>query len=107
MFLMWQKQFFLAVCIGFLLLNSAYSENYRCGTQLVSRGDLEIQVREKCGKPAEEKVIGYTLKGSRHHSISREREYVIEQWIYGPQRGFYHEIIFEAGRVARITQIKD
>ena len=83
------------------------ADNLRCGTQLVKRGDLAIQVKDKCGEPNSQEVIGYTLKGSRHRHAFREREYVIEQWIYGPRRGFYQEIIFEAGRVHRINQIKE
>ena len=83
------------------------SDSYRCGKKLVNQGDLEIQVRKKCGKPDDQKVIGYTLKGVRHHGSKHEREYLIERWIYGPKRGFYHEIIFEAGRVVRINQIKE
>jgi len=95
--------------LGLVLLVGAVqaSDSYRCGTKLVNQGDLEIQVRKKCGKPDDQKVIGYTLKGIRHHAIKREREYVIERWVYGPKRGFYHEVIFEAGRVVRINQIKE
>lgn len=90
-----------------LFSSVATADSYRCGTKLVNHGDLEIQVRKKCGKPSSQKVIGYTLKGIRHHAVKREREYVIERWVYGPKRGFYHEIIFEAGRVVRINQIKE
>ncbi len=89
-----------------LLVSAAAADSLRCGTQLVSRGDLDIQVREKCGEPDHQKVIGYTLKGRRHYHLVREREYAIEQWVYGPRRGYYQEVIFEAGRVVRINQIR-
>ncbi len=88
----------------------AANDSMRCGTRLVHKGDLAIQVREKCGKPTSTDIIGYTLRRDHHHSTqyptNRRHEYKIEQWIYGPERGFYQEIIFEAGRVKRINNIK-
>jgi hypothetical protein len=78
----------------------------RCGTQLIQTGMLALQVRDKCGDPVSEELIGYTLRvgppGARG-----EREYKIEQWIYGPDQGYYHILIFEAGRLRDIDKSKD
>jgi hypothetical protein len=94
------------LCLGLALPLAA--EAMRCGTKLVQEGDLAIQVREKCGDPVSEEVIGYTLRGGPHYNrVAREREYKVEQWIYGPRQGYYDVLIFEAGRLRDIDKIKD
>lgn len=78
----------------------------RCGTKLVQKGDLALQVREKCGDPASEETIGYTLRGVAP-GFRGEREFKIEQWVYGPDQGYYHILIFEAGRLRDIDKVRD
>ncbi|ARN76263.1 DUF2845 domain-containing protein [Oceanicoccus sagamiensis] len=96
-----------------LLLSFSHSsplqadDTLRCGTRLIQKDDLAIQVREKCGKPVSQEIIGYTLRNEYQYQTNRQREYKIEQWLYGPYRGFYQEIIFEAGKVKQINRIKD
>ena len=82
----------------------------RCGTQLVSEGDLALQVRDKCGEPVSEELIGYTLRpnqiaGSQGPAYARELK--IEQWVYGPDMGYYNVMTFEGGRLKRIERIKN
>jgi len=81
------------------------AEALRCGTRLVTEGELAIQVREKCGDPVSEELIGYTLRGAPP-GLRGEREYKIEQWIYGPDQGYYHVLRFEAGRLRDIDNVK-
>lgn len=104
------KHFFRLVTIGvaseLCLALSAYGDSLRCGTKLVSTGDLVLQVREKCGDPISEDLIGYTLRPARRSGDGNEREYKIEQWVYGPEQGYYHVLTFEAGRLRDIENIK-
>ncbi len=93
--------------LGLLAATDSYADSLRCGTRLVQVDDLAIQVKDKCGQPISKEILGYTLRGSYHYQTTRKREYKIEQWLYGPERGFYHEIIFEAGRVKAINRISD
>lgn len=69
-------------------------------------GDLALQVREKCGDPISEELIGYTLKSWRRRPDNVEREYKIEQWIYGPEQGYYHVLTFEGGRLRDIEDVR-
>jgi hypothetical protein len=78
----------------------------RCGTRLVQEGDIALQVRDKCGDPISEEVIGYIPRGGYYHGISREREFKIEQWVYGPDKGYYHVLIFEGGRLRDIDKVR-
>ena len=82
----------------------------RCGTQLVSEGDLALQVRDKCGDPVSEELIGYTLRPNRiaqSQNAAFERELKIEQWVYGPDMGYYNVMTFEGGRLKKIERIKN
>lgn len=85
---------------------SAHADSWRCGTKLVSPGDLALQVREKCGDPVSEDLIGYTLRPARRGGDGNEREFKIEQWVYGPEQGYYHVLTFEAGRLRDIDNVR-
>ncbi|MBL4827954.1 MAG: DUF2845 domain-containing protein [Spongiibacteraceae bacterium] len=82
------------------------NDSLRCGTRLIQKNTLAVQVRERCGKPLTQEIIGYTLQKRRYANNVLQREFKIEQWLYGPTRGYYNEIIFEGGRVTRINRIK-
>lgn len=90
--------------IGALNALPAYADTWRCGTKLVTLDDLAIQVREKCGDPVSEEVIGYTLRSIYRDGV--QREFKIEQWIYGPEQGYYHVLRFEAGRLRDIDNVR-
>jgi hypothetical protein len=81
------------------------ADTLRCGTKLVHEDDLAIQVREKCGDPISEELIGYRL-GAAPPGLYGQRELKIEQWIYGPEQGYYRVLIFEGGRVRNIDNVK-
>lgn len=84
---------------------SAGADTLRCGTKLVRENDLAIQVREKCGDPISEELIGYRL-GSAPPGLRGERELKIEQWIYGPDQGYYRVLTLEGGRVRDIDNVR-
>ena len=79
----------------------------RCGTRLVQEGDLALQVRDKCGDPISEELIGYTLRSGYDYGSVREREFKVEQWVYGPTKGYYDVLTFEAGRLRKIERIRE
>ena len=81
------------------------ADTLRCGTKLVHEDDLAIQVREKCGDPISEELLGYRL-GAAPPGLYGERELKIEQWIYGPDQGYYRVLIFEGGRVRNIDNVR-
>lgn len=91
---------------GLCLSLSAHADSWRCGTRLVTLGELALQVREKCGDPVSEEVIGYTLRSAHRGGDGTEREYKIEQWVYGPEQGYYHVLKFEAGRLHDIDNVR-
>lgn len=101
------KHFIMLAAFLFISIHAteAGAETLRCGTKLIREDDLAIQVREKCGDPVSEELIGYKL-GAAPPGLRGERELKIEQWIYGPDQGYYHVVIFEGGRVRSIDNVR-
>jgi hypothetical protein len=100
----------IAVSIAVLMGIALPAQALRCGTKLVNEGDLTIQVRDKCGDPVSEELIGYTLRpgfSGADRNVAYEREYKIEQWVYGVEMGYYNVMTFEGGRLKRIERIKE
>jgi hypothetical protein len=96
--------------VMFLLVVAVPAQALRCGTKLVNEGDLALQVRDKCGDPVSEELIGYTLRpgfSSANRNVAYDREYKIEQWVYGIDMGYYNVLTFEGGRLKRIERIKE
>jgi len=101
----------LLIGLVFLSEYALAGDSLRCGTRLVQRNDLAILVLERCGQPLSQEIIGYTLEDNRYanrYSKNRtaQREFKIEQWLYGPQNGYYNEIIFVGGKVREINRIR-
>jgi hypothetical protein len=84
---------FLAVAC---LAGQAQADTLRCGSQLISVGDREFEVQQKCGEPIARNIIGYK------RSVNRREEVQIDEWIYGPNNGMYQYLRFEGGRLLRI-----
>jgi Protein of unknown function (DUF2845) len=87
--------------LTFLLLvglaSQAQADTLRCGSQLISSGDREFEVQQKCGEPTARNLVGYL------RSHNRREEVPIEEWIYGPTSGMYQYLRFEGGRLVQIT----
>lgn len=73
------------------------ADTLRCGSQLISAGDRQFEVQQKCGEPSARNLIGYL------HSPNRREEVSIEEWIYGPTNGMYQYLRFEGGRLVAIN----
>lgn len=78
---------------------------FRCGSELVERGDRKIEVLKKCGEPAsvdewEEIRRLSTIPGLTTSGLEKVR---VEEWTYnfGPQR-FLQIYRFENGEVVEM-----
>jgi hypothetical protein len=79
------------------LASHAQADTMRCGSQLISSGDREFEVQQKCGEPTARNLVGYL------RSPNRREEVPIEEWIYGPSNGMYQYLRFEGGRLVQIN----
>ena len=101
-----------------LALAGGQAFGFRCGTKLISEGDLKARVIAECGEPAnievwEEVRVGRDFYRSLFPERERDRyrepllikQYVtVEEWTYnrGPYR-FMRHLLFENGRLREIT----
>ena len=88
----------MVIALLLLLVLAAPAEALRCGSRLVQVGDFKFEVQKKCGEPRYNEIIGYTL------NRRGDREEKVEQWVYGPLRGIFYILRFEAGRLKRIER---
>ncbi|MEX6504254.1 DUF2845 domain-containing protein [Pseudomonas zhanjiangensis] len=79
----------------------AHADTLRCGSQLVSLGDRSFEVQQKCGEPVLRDLIGYGL------GPNERREYLIEEWVYGPSNGMLTILTFEGNRLTHIERRRD
>lgn len=77
------------------------AETLRCGSQLISTGDRTFEVERKCGTPVQRDLIGHTL------GPYARQEWVIEEWVYGPDNGMFRILTFEGNRLIRIESRRD
>lgn len=90
----------LALTAG-LLGATAQADTLRCGSALVNLGDRPFEVERKCGAPVHRDPIGYTL------GPYERREYMIEEWVYGPSNGMLSILRFEGNRLVAIERRRE
>lgn len=90
----------LALTAG-LLGTTAQADTLRCGSALVSLRDRPFEVERKCGAPVHRDPIGYTL------GPYERREYMIEEWVYGPSNGMLSILRFEGNRLVAIERRRE
>jgi hypothetical protein len=93
----------------------AAADTMRCGTDVVSRGDTQIELIEECGQPdAIERlpallVPGATIYGGRYYAAPFASPLVpvsVELWTYnfGPRR-LMRQVRLESGAVTEIITL--
>lgn len=87
--------------IAALFGGNASADTLRCGNNLVSLGDRPFEVERKCGAPVHRDPVGYTL------GPNERREYLIEEWVYGPSNGMLSILRFEGNRLTAIERRRE
>ncbi len=99
----------LAVVTALLLAPSSHA--LRCGSQIVSRGEHQIEVERACGAPLridQRVTYPYRLLSDRPFVVDVfEIPVLVEEWIYdfGAQR-FMQLLRFENGRLVDIETLE-
>ncbi|HEX6834889.1 MAG TPA: DUF2845 domain-containing protein [Rudaea sp.] len=91
--------------IAFLLLTFAFcapAHALRCGTRLISAGDLDVQVRDRCGDPYWIDERYDLLINGAHSAFETQREVQYTAWYYnfGSNR-LLVRLLFRDGRFVR------
>lgn len=71
----------------------------RCGTALVSEGELMTHVLEKCGEPERRTAAGPAM---RANGVPRRNAATISEFVYGPANGAYRYVHFVDEKLIRI-----
>ena len=72
------------------------AETMRCGNDYIQISDSAFTVTEKCGEPVSKIHVGYSI------DMNGRRELAIEEWVYGPVKGYYTFVTITGGRVSAI-----
>lgn len=97
------KNLLIASCLLLLSLasfNSQASSTLRCNSQLISLGEKQRSVLNKCGTPTDKTFIGYKQVVNIYRHTHEVR---IDEWLYGPRYGMYHLLRFEGGVLVKIS----
>lgn len=75
----------------------------RCGNRIVTTGDHQFQVRERCGEPYWSSSFSELVVAGLDGPVERRAERVYEEWFYnfGP-RHLVQRLVFDDGRLIRI-----
>lgn len=93
---MYLKNLALVGALLGLYCTPVQAETLRCGSALVSTGDRAFEVERKCGPPVHRDVVGYALGRNDRH------EFMLEEWVYGPNNGMLSILTFQGNRLTRI-----
>lgn len=78
------------------LVVECFAETMRCGSDYIQINDSAFTVSEKCGEPISKIHVGYTV------DMNGRRELAIEEWVYGPVKGYYYFVTITGGHVSAI-----
>ncbi|SEI15918.1 DUF2845 domain-containing protein [Pseudomonas asplenii] len=80
-------------------LDQANAATLRCGRELISEGDTALEVREKCGEPADRQV---TQPARLPNGNPLRNSVTVETWVYGPENGARSFLRFIDGRLVKV-----
>jgi hypothetical protein len=91
--------------VAFALLLGTFAlpaQALRCGTRVVTEGDRDFAVRERCGEPYfTEQSYALTVRGANGpYEVQDETVYDVWYYNFGPQR-LLVRLLFRDGRLAR------
>lgn len=91
------------VVMVLLLLPMAEAMAMRCGNRVVTTGDRDFQVRERCGEPFYVGSYSELEVRGQYGPLEQRVERVFEEWYYnfGP-RSLVRRLLFADGRLVRL-----
>ncbi|WP_281687375.1 DUF2845 domain-containing protein [Pseudomonas citronellolis] len=95
------KEFCVVSLFGVLAFAAASSQaaTMRCGSNLISEGELIVDVIRKCGQPTQRQAVGPAVDANGYVAKGAA---TIENWVYGPSNGAYQYLRFVDGKLVEI-----
>lgn len=89
---------FMGIFVPSMCFAIGETDSYQCSSGIVSIGDSQHEVVQKCGNPARK---GHVYKSIVRYGKARNRS--VEEWTYNPgPNGFVYLVSFEGGKVVDI-----
>ncbi|MGU0811442.1 DUF2845 domain-containing protein [Pseudomonas aeruginosa] len=85
----------LVALLSLLPLADAQADSLRCGSRLVSTGDILA----RCGEPRSRDSLGYREVVGEW---GKRYEVEVQEWVYGPWSGMLYFVRFEGNRLSAI-----
>lgn len=102
----------ILLLFGFLFVAAPAEAAFRCGSWLITIGDHETEVLQKCGEPEYmDERIGYRGDRLRHPrgalEIEQFEQVIIHEWIYNfGKRRLMQRLLFENGILKEINDLE-
>lgn len=89
-----------------LLALAGQAQAMRCGNRVVTTGDYDFQVRERCGEPYWINTYSELFVAGIDGPVERRAERIYDEWYYnfGP-RNLVRRLLFADGRLAKIETL--
>ena len=103
-----KKCFLVSLLFVAIILMSVDCYAFRCGNDIVSKGDSSAAVTSKCGKPDWQETIKTETKGTYSGGGSKVGKYSevtekVEKWYYNcGQFDFIYVLTIKAGQLVKI-----
>ncbi|HQB29533.1 MAG TPA: DUF2845 domain-containing protein [Syntrophales bacterium] len=88
----------IIVVIVVLLFCTSTALAFRCGGNIAKVGDSGFQLLLKCGEPIKKIPMGFT---------GETIKLIVEKWIYGPDGGYYYEVVVMGDKIVSISKVRD
>lgn len=89
----------VVLTLGFVLSAQAAS-TWRCQGGLVSKGNSQVEVVDRCGPPAERNHLGWRRAATGYWNTFRDEP--VEEWIYPVSTTLFYVLKFEGGRLVEV-----
>ncbi len=93
--------FILIIVFGFISIGTtayAIHDEWNCGNLTVKKRVHSFKVLEHCGEPVSKENIGHN--GAHNSGATRE------EWVYGPDAGYYYVVYITAGVVEKVESFR-
>lgn len=97
------KRLVLIVIVANMSISTVFaSSTWRCGSSLVSTGNTQNEVINRCGQPNSKIFLGWGRRVTRGWGNYFE-DVPIEEWVYSVSDSLYYVLKFEGDELKDIT----
>lgn len=81
-------------------LSSQAASTWRCQGGLVSKGNSQVEVVDRCGTPSARNFLGWRRAATGYWGTFRDEQ--VEEWVYPMSSTLFYVLKFEGGRLVDV-----